>query len=59
MFFGLKFKRFYKSKYFKKGKVMDLTGITLNTADILAVGGLVLGALAAIWPIRRALGLAK
>ena len=38
---------------------MDVTGITLSTTEITAIGLIVLTALAAIWPIRRALGLAK
>jgi len=38
---------------------MDLTSVAFNTADVLAVGVLVLGATAVIWGIKKAIGMAK
>ncbi len=36
---------------------MDLTGVTFNTADVLTLGALVIGGLAVIWGVRRAISL--
>ena len=36
---------------------MDLTGVTFNTADATAVGLLVLGAVAVIWGVRKAISM--
>ncbi|MDD4330333.1 MAG: hypothetical protein PHD79_10285 [Aliarcobacter sp.] len=38
---------------------MDLTNVAFNTGDVMSVGVLVLGALAVIWGIRKAIGMAK
>lgn len=38
---------------------MNLTSVAFNTADVMAVGVLVLGALAVIWGIKKAIGMAK
>lgn len=38
---------------------MDLTDVAFNTGDVMSVGVLVLGALAVIWGIRKAIGMAK
>lgn len=38
---------------------MDLTNVTYNTADVIAVGSLVLGAVAAIWGVRKAIAMAN
>ena len=34
---------------------MDLTGVAFNTADALSVGVLVLGAVATLWGVRKAI----
>lgn len=34
-----------------------LTGVTLDTTQILAAGALVIGALAAVWAIKRVIGI--
>jgi len=36
---------------------MDLTSVVFNTADVIAVGTLVLGAVAAIWGVRKAISM--
>lgn len=36
---------------------MDLTGVTYNTADVLAVASLVLAAVAVIWGARKAVSM--
>lgn len=36
---------------------MDLTGVAYNTDDALAVGTLVLGAVAIIWGVRKAISM--
>jgi len=38
---------------------MDLTGVSFNTADILAVGSLILAATSVIWGVYKAIGLAS
>ena len=38
---------------------MDLTSVAFNTGDVMAVGVLVLGALAVILGIKKAIGMAK
>lgn len=38
---------------------MDLTGITLDTATILAMGVIVVTAYAGIWAVRKVISLAK
>lgn len=38
---------------------MDLTGVAFNTADVVAVGSLVLGAVATIWGVSKAIGMAN
>lgn len=38
---------------------MDLTSVAFNTADVTAVGVLVLGALSVIWGIKKAISMAK
>lgn len=38
---------------------MDLTGVTFNTADAVAVGVLVLVGTAVIWGVRKAIGMAR
>ena len=38
---------------------MDLTQFAFNTADVMAVGVLVLGATAVLWGIKKAIGMAK
>ena len=38
---------------------MDLTGLAFNTADVLAVGSLMLTATAVIWGVVKAIGLAN
>ena len=42
-----------------KGDYMDLTGVSFNTADVLAVATLVLGAVAIIWGYRKAISMAN
>jgi len=32
---------------------MDLTGVSLNTADILVVGAMVIGGMAVLWGVLR------
>lgn len=36
---------------------MDLSGVAFNTADVFAVGSLVLVAVAAIWGVRKAISM--
>jgi len=36
---------------------MDLTNVAFNTADALSVGALVLGAVAIVWGIRKAISM--
>lgn len=38
---------------------LDLSGITFATTDVFAVGALILGGVAAIWGIRKVIGLAS
>lgn len=38
---------------------MDLTGLSFNTADVIAVGGLMLVATATIWGVIKAISLAS
>jgi hypothetical protein len=38
---------------------MDLTNLVFNTADVMAVGSLVLVGTGVIWGIKRAIGMAK
>ena len=38
---------------------MDLTNVTFNTADVISVGTLVLGAVATIWGVRKAISMAN
>jgi len=38
---------------------MDLTGLAFNTADAVAVGGLVLVGTAVLWGVKRAIGMAR
>ena len=38
---------------------MDLTGVAFNTADVIAVGTLVLIAVATIWGVRKAISMAN
>ncbi len=38
---------------------MDLTGVAFNTADVIAVGLLVLTAVATIWGVRKAISMAN
>jgi hypothetical protein len=38
---------------------MDLTGLTFATDDVFSVGVLILGGVAAIWGIRKVIGLAS
>ena len=37
---------------------MDLTGLSFNTADVVAVGSLILTATAVIWGVVKAISLA-
>ena len=36
---------------------MDLTNVAFNTADALSVGTLVLGAVAVLWGVRKAISM--
>ena len=36
---------------------MDLTGVVYNTGDVIAIGSLVLAAVAAIWGVRKAISI--
>lgn len=38
---------------------MDLTGVSFNTADVEAVGLLVLTGIATIWGVRKAISMAN
>lgn len=38
---------------------MDISGVAFNTADVLAVGALVLAGTAVIWGARKAISIAK
>lgn len=38
---------------------MDLTGVTFNTADVLAVGALIVAAGAVIWGVRKVIGMVR
>lgn len=38
---------------------MDLTSVAFNTADVISVGTLVLTAVAVIWGVKKAIGMAK
>jgi len=38
---------------------MDLTKVVFDTADVLSVGALVLGAVATIWGVRKAISMAN
>lgn len=38
---------------------MDLTGVTLNTADAVSVGVIVLIAVATLWGVRKAISMAN
>lgn len=38
---------------------MDLTSVAFNTADVIAVGTLVLVATAVIWGVRKAISMAR
>lgn len=38
---------------------MDLTGVTFNTSDVMAVGSMVLAATAVIWGVIKAISMAN
>ncbi|WP_228255907.1 major capsid protein [Malaciobacter pacificus] len=38
---------------------MDLTNVAFNTADVIAVGTMVLTAVAVIWGVKKAISMAK
>lgn len=38
---------------------MDLTSVAFNTADVLAVGSLVLVGTAVIWGVKKSIGIAR
>ncbi|EQB39626.1 hypothetical protein M947_06430 [Sulfurimonas hongkongensis] len=38
---------------------MDLSGVTFNTTDVMAIGSLILAATAVIWGVVKAIGLAN
>ena len=38
---------------------MDLSGVAFNTADVFAVGSLVLAAVAVIWGVRKTISMAN
>ena len=39
--------------------VLDLTAVAFNTADVLAVGALVIAATAVIWGLKKAISIAR
>ncbi|MDR2100797.1 MAG: hypothetical protein LBP40_08255 [Campylobacteraceae bacterium] len=47
------------SANFAMANSMDLTGLTFATDDVFAVGALILAGVAAIWGIRKVIGLAS
>jgi len=38
---------------------IDLTGVSYNTADVLAIAALVIAAIAVIWGVRKAIAVAN
>ncbi|MDR0579216.1 MAG: hypothetical protein LBG21_01240 [Campylobacteraceae bacterium] len=56
---GLGFVSVASLSSFAMADAMDLSGITFATSDVFAVGALILAGVAAIWGIRKVIGLAS